>query len=200
MAASEPSSHIDGLAAAAAYAASEEGGGSGQQLPGASSAVPDARVFSEHREGGGHGDRHGDYRQEWVPDAAAEASLYVPPPPSLVFVQDVIEPVTRAAQAVAQSRGVSFRWRVDEDLPGVMGDERALQEALSNIVENALKYVVMGRKQAASVPGPAQGTDGERGEMEGNGRGSRPMVVLRARPSEDQDWGKGRFVHRQFVF
>jgi signal transduction histidine kinase len=49
----------------------------------------------------------------------------------LIFVQDAIEPIVRAAEAVAQAQRVSLRWRVDDDLPGVIGDERALQVSVA---------------------------------------------------------------------
>ncbi|KAG5190235.1 Two component sensor histidine kinase [Tribonema minus] len=94
----------------------------------------------------------------------------------LVFVQDAMEPVVRAAEAVAQASRVSFRWRVDDDLPGVYGNERALQEAVSNIVDNALKYVRM-RGGAGEAP-----------------RDARPVVLLRVRLSTDDDWGASRGV------
>lgn len=45
----------------------------------------------------------------------------------------------------------------------------ALQEALSNVVENALKYCGMG------------------------GTAERPTVVLRARPSTEAEWGTDRY-------
>lgn len=52
------------------------------------------------------------------------------------------------------------------------------QEALSNVVENALKFCKMGR-------GGAGGNDG----------GDRPTVVLRARSSTDEEsWGADRWV------
>jgi signal transduction histidine kinase len=52
----------------------------------------------------------------------------------LMFVQDAIEPIVRAAEAVAQAQRVSLRWRVDDDLPGVIGDERALQVSTIHIL------------------------------------------------------------------
>jgi hypothetical protein len=52
----------------------------------------------------------------------------------LMFVQDAIEPIVRAAEAVAQAQRVSLRWRVDDDLPGVIGDERALQVSTACIL------------------------------------------------------------------
>ncbi|CAM9559515.1 unnamed protein product [Chrysoparadoxa australica] len=94
------------------------------------------------------------------------------PSKSLVFVEDVVAPIAHAAEAMALARRVSFRWRVDSDLPGVSGDERALQEALSNLVDNALKYVGSARSAAESV--------------------RRPMVIMRGRLSTDADgWEEG---------
>ncbi|CAM9637940.1 unnamed protein product [Ectocarpus fasciculatus] len=106
-----------------------------------------------------------------APTGMEETVAYEMMPFGLLSVEDVIQPVTRAAQAAAKERRVGFRWRVDQDLPEVVGDERALEEALSNVVENALKFCKMGRGEG--------GKDG----------GVRATVVLRARLSAEPEWG-----------
>eukprot|EP00903_Cladosiphon_okamuranus_P006858 g6679.t1 len=107
------------------------------------------------------------------PPAGLEESLPWEEPAhfGVLSVEDVIQPVSRAAQVAAKKRRVGFRWRVDDDLPKVIGDERALEEALSNVVENALKFCKMGHGGGAK--------DG----------GDRATVVLRARFSTEAEWG-----------
>ncbi|CAM9492210.1 unnamed protein product [Ectocarpus sp. 6 AP-2014] len=106
-----------------------------------------------------------------APTGMEETVAYEMMPFGLLSVEDVVQPVTRAAQAAAKERRVGFRWRVDQDLPEVVGDERALEEALSNVVENALKFCKMGRGEG--------GKDG----------GARATVVMRARLSAEPEWG-----------
>ena len=65
----------------------------------------------------------------------------------MAFVPDVIEPVIAASLAVASERGIDFEIeKINEDeLPGVSLCPKSLQEALSNVLENAIKYVVVGK-------------------------------------------------------
>jgi signal transduction histidine kinase len=68
----------------------------------------------------------------------------------MAFVPDVIEPVLCAAEAVASELGIRFEVRDinEDDLPGVSLCPKSLQEALSNVLENAIKYVVAGKTEA----------------------------------------------------
>ncbi len=36
-----------------------------------------------------------------------------------------------------------YSWRIDENLPGIYANERILQESVSNVIDNALKYVIL---------------------------------------------------------
>jgi len=63
----------------------------------------------------------------------------------LVFVTDVLEPVFDTFQAIASEEGILFEVLVDDadDLPGVIVSPKSFQEAVSNVLDNALKYVVL---------------------------------------------------------
>lgn len=63
----------------------------------------------------------------------------------MVFISDVIEPILSNAAVVAADRHVKFEViPYDEDeLPGLMICPKSLQEALANVIENAIKYVVL---------------------------------------------------------
>jgi signal transduction histidine kinase len=108
-----------------------------------------------------------------LPDAGTSSFAVQRPPLTVMFLSDVMQPALHAAEAVAAARNVTFHWNVDEDLPGVIGDERCLEEALSNILDNALKYVLAVRPT-----------------HKGSGRTHKPIIMLRVRPSADDDWGE----------
>jgi signal transduction histidine kinase len=62
----------------------------------------------------------------------------------MTFVTDVLEPILSAFKAIGSERGIKFEV-VEEtpDLPGVMAAPQSLQEAVSNVLDNAFKYVVL---------------------------------------------------------
>jgi len=63
----------------------------------------------------------------------------------MAFISDVIKPVLSNAAVVAADRHVKFEvMPYDEDeLPGLMICPSSLQEALANVIDNAIKYVVL---------------------------------------------------------
>lgn len=69
----------------------------------------------------------------------------------MVFIMDVLDPILSAFKAIANERGITFTIEGDDvdELPGVTACPEALQEALSNILDNAMKYVIL-RKQRPS--------------------------------------------------
>lgn len=66
----------------------------------------------------------------------------------IAFVTDVLQPIFSVSKEVARENGIKFYvvgMNDDNELPGVMIYPRALQEAIVNVVENAIKYVKLGR-------------------------------------------------------
>ena len=61
------------------------------------------------------------------------------------MVEDALSPVISACQAIAEFDQVDFDVVIDDDLPEVKGDARVLQEAMSNVLDNALKYCKLGK-------------------------------------------------------
>ncbi len=66
----------------------------------------------------------------------------------IAFVTDVLQPIFSVSKEVARENGIKFYvvgMNDDNELPGVVIHPRALQEAIVNVVENAIKYVKLGR-------------------------------------------------------
>lgn len=61
-------------------------------------------------------------------------------PMAMLWVQDTVAPVLHAASVLGAREGVKVRSVVDDDLPAITGNVRALREALSNVLDNAIKY------------------------------------------------------------
>jgi signal transduction histidine kinase len=62
----------------------------------------------------------------------------------MTFVTDVLEPIFSAFKAIGSERGIKFEvFEETPDLPGVMAAPQSLQEAVSNVLDNAFKYVVL---------------------------------------------------------
>jgi signal transduction histidine kinase len=112
------------------------------------------------------------------------------------FIPDVLQPVISASEAIAADSGIEFRihgMNDDTELPGVTVRPKALQEAVSNILDNAIKYVSLGR-------------DGEWGVENLN-----PLIRISLQPNDDgiprgvtilvEDNGPGiSFAERDSVF
>jgi len=89
---------------------------------------------------------------------AIESNLRPPPSQLLLgdmelemsFVTDVLEPVFQAFRAIATELSISFRVEEVDDLPGVTIWPQALQESVINLLDNAFKYVALGRKENSS--------------------------------------------------
>jgi signal transduction histidine kinase len=73
----------------------------------------------------------------------------LPPQPTLVgdivmemaFIRDILDPILDGYAAIAAENGIDFQVIEDStELPGVMVCPRSLQEAVSNVLDNALKY------------------------------------------------------------
>ena len=56
------------------------------------------------------------------------------------YLPDIVEPVLAVASIVAMEKGITIQSQVAVDTPLVWGDEEALGEVVSNLVDNAVKY------------------------------------------------------------
>ncbi len=66
----------------------------------------------------------------------------------IAFVPDVLLPVFSVSETMAIENGIDFEihgMKDDTELPGVMVYPKALQEAVSNVLDNAIKYVKLGK-------------------------------------------------------
>jgi signal transduction histidine kinase len=75
-------------------------------------------------------------------------SMALLPPASLQLqpcnVAEILEPILANGSAVAQERQLGFIWDMAEDLPLVLASASALREVLGNLIDNALKYTLVG--------------------------------------------------------
>ncbi|EDX84139.1 ATPase, histidine kinase-, DNA gyrase B-, and HSP90-like domain protein [Synechococcus sp. PCC 7335] len=63
---------------------------------------------------------------------------------SAQYLPDILEPVLAVADIVATEKGIELHAQVAPDTPSVWGDEEALGEVVSNLVDNAVKYTPAG--------------------------------------------------------
>ncbi|MEL7511059.1 MAG: GAF domain-containing sensor histidine kinase [Cyanobacteria bacterium J06554_3] len=59
---------------------------------------------------------------------------------SAQYLPDIVEPIVAVAGIVATEKGVMLQAQVASDTPSVWGEEEALREIVSNLVDNAVKY------------------------------------------------------------
>ena len=95
----------------------------------------------------------------------ATAEIHYQLPPSLpvfgefeiemAFPQDILGSIVYESQAISRERGINFDvvgFDLDNDLPGVTVCPKHLNEAVSNILDNAIKYVTLRRKGKIGRP------------------------------------------------
>ena len=93
----------------------------------------------------------------------------------MAFVPDVLGPIISASRAIAEERGIKFETvgaGDGADLPGVCVCPRSLQEAVVNVLDNAIKYVTLG--------GSGRGGIGE-----GRAPNPDPRIRITVRPNPD---------------
>lgn len=63
----------------------------------------------------------------------------------MCFIMDIVEPILSTFQAIANERGILLTIEEIDELPGITICSEALEEALNNILDNAMKYVILGK-------------------------------------------------------
>ena len=63
----------------------------------------------------------------------------------IAFIPDVLKPIISTHEALAKACGIGFETiGIENELPGVTIYPKALQEAVANVIDNAIKYVTLG--------------------------------------------------------
>jgi K+-sensing histidine kinase KdpD len=77
----------------------------------------------------------------------------------MTFISDILEPLLQSEKVLASDRGIHFEVEgldvESSELPGVLICPQALQEALVNVLDNAITYVKMGHRGQADVINPS---------------------------------------------
>jgi two-component system phosphate regulon sensor histidine kinase PhoR len=60
-------------------------------------------------------------------------------------IEEIVEKVLQDYSSVIEEGGWKVEVEIDEELPSVSGDGRALESCLSNLIDNALKYAAEGK-------------------------------------------------------
>jgi signal transduction histidine kinase len=96
----------------------------------------------------------------------------------MMFVTDVLEPVFKTFQAIAEEYAIRFQVMVEDvdEIPGVLGSPLCLQEAVTNVLDNAFKYAVIGKLDSPFSNNP------------------HPQVCVRIVPNVDDESGVSLIV------
>ena len=57
-----------------------------------------------------------------------------------VSLQEILAPIIASTSAIAQDQNIELKTEIPDDLPPIRGNHKALQEVLSNLLDNAIKY------------------------------------------------------------
>lgn len=73
----------------------------------------------------------------------------------MAFVDDVLDPVLSAFSVLATDNHIDFQVVASDDLPGSFVDPEALQEAVTNLLDNAFKYVLIADRNSNDKVNPS---------------------------------------------
>jgi signal transduction histidine kinase len=105
-------------------------------------------------------------------DAVAATSVLGDFDCEMTFVADVLAPTLDSFRAISMDQQISFEVMEDaSDLPGVKANADALQEAVSNVIDNAFKYVQLAKDGSGLSANP------------------NPWVRVRVTPNQGQEVG-----------
>jgi signal transduction histidine kinase len=93
--------------------------------------------------------------QQTAESRPASSSLMEDMELEMAFVVDVLEPISSAFRAIAIDRDITFVVENSDELPGVTICPQALQEAVSNVLDNSFKYVVLPKPGSAFSRNPS---------------------------------------------
>ena len=93
----------------------------------------------------------------------------------LAFASDLLDPLFSSYRAIAADRGISFVVEEPDDLPGITVCPEALQEVVSNLIDNAFKYALVPAETAVS----------------NNKRIQTPQIRIRLLPNDLKSRGAG---------
>lgn len=72
------------------------------------------------------------------------------------FIPDVLEPILSGFEVIASERGIDFQVvQQNDELPGVTVSPTCLQEAVSNVIDNAFKYAVLPKPDSGFTRNPS---------------------------------------------
>jgi len=78
-----------------------------------------------------------------LPDGDANVKS-LPPSDALPLetfaLSEVLPPILESMRAIAQDRNIELKTEIPDHLPPIQGNRKALQEVLSNLLDNAIKY------------------------------------------------------------
>jgi signal transduction histidine kinase len=93
--------------------------------------------------------------QQTIESRPASSSLMEDMELEMAFVNDVLEPILSAFRAIAIDRDIAFVVENSDELPGATICPQALQEAVSNVLDNSFKYVVLPKLGSAFSRNPS---------------------------------------------
>jgi signal transduction histidine kinase len=116
-------------------------------VPALASASSKARIMSTGNDSTNLSSAPGDNDASPLSEPANQRYLFDPSADELEigFLEDVLDPVVSAFRAIADDKSIDFTVEISDDVPGVTVSAQAIQEVMSNLLDNAFKYVAMSK-------------------------------------------------------